>query len=108
MKATWFLFLWSLGGLAALAMLSIDPLWNRTTAQVQQSRPASPRVLLANTYNAVTRIHFTNVAIHKGSPNRNLAARRFQADVKYWLMDAKYYDRGELSIGNPELVEFVR
>jgi hypothetical protein len=64
--------------------------------------------VLADTYNAVTKVHFLNVAVHKGSPNPNPAKRRFRADVRYWLMDAKYYDRGELSIGNPELVEFVR
>jgi hypothetical protein len=28
--------------------------------------------------------------------------------VKYWLMDAMYYERGELSIGNPPLVDLVR
>jgi hypothetical protein len=48
------------------------------------------------------------VAVHKGSPNPNRVKRRFRADVKYWLMDARYYARGELSIGNPPLVEFVR
>ena len=69
---------------------------------------AAPRVVLEDTYNAVTRVHFTNVAAHKGSPNPNPAKRRFRADLKYWLLDAKYYDRGALSIGNPELVEFVR
>ena len=67
-----------------------------------------PRVVVEDTFNAVTRIHFTNVAVHKGSPNPNPAKRRFRCDLKYWLMDAKYYDRGELSIGNPELVEFVQ
>jgi hypothetical protein len=80
------------------------------TKCVQATEPNSrgPQVLLADTYNAVTRVHFTNVAVHKGSPNPNPAKRRFRADVKYWLMDAKYYDQAELSIGNPELVEFVR
>jgi hypothetical protein len=68
----------------------------------------APRVVLADTYNAVTRIHFTNESVHKGSPKRRLVKRRYRADVKYWLMDAKYYDQGELSIGNPELVELVR
>jgi hypothetical protein len=37
-----------------------------------------------------------------------LIVRRFRADVKYWLMDAKYYERGELSVGNPPLVDLVR
>jgi hypothetical protein len=65
-------------------------------------------VVLADTYNAVTRIHFTNTTIHKGSHKPGLVKRRFRADVKYWLMAARYYDRGELSIGNPTLVEFVQ
>ena len=33
-------------------------------------------------------------------PKPGLVERRFRADVKYWLMDAKYYERGELSVGN--------
>ena len=65
-------------------------------------------MVLADTYNAVTRIHFTNTTVHKGSHKPGLVKRRYQADLKYWLMDAKYYERGELSIGNPTLVEFVR
>jgi len=69
---------------------------------------AAPQVVLAETYNAVTRIYFTNIAVHKGSHKPGPIERRFQADVKYWLMDAKYYDQGELSIGNPPLVELVR
>jgi hypothetical protein len=68
----------------------------------------SPTVGLAGTYNAVTRIHFTNVSVHKGSHNPNLVERRFRADVRYWLMDPKYYSNGHLSMGHPELVEFVR
>jgi hypothetical protein len=39
---------------------------------------------------------------------RRLVERCFRADVKYWLMDAKYYERGELSVGNPPLVDLVR
>ncbi len=77
-------------------------------SQAGEAKKATSRVVLAETYNAVTKVHFTNVAVHKGSPNPNPAKRRFRADVKYWLMDAKYYDRGALSIGNPELVEFVQ
>jgi len=38
----------------------------------------------------------------------NPVERRFRADVRYWLMDAKTYDQGDLGIGNPELTEFVR
>ena len=74
----------------------------------QEAKMAAPQVVLAETYNAVTRIYFTNIAVHKGSHKPGLVERRFQADVKYWLMDAKYYDQGELSIGNPPLVELVR
>jgi|SRR5262252_2240912 len=74
----------------------------------QEATTAAPQVVLAETYNAVTRIYFTNIAVHKGSHKPGLVERRFQADVKYWLMDAKYYDQGELSIGNPPLVELVR
>jgi hypothetical protein len=77
-------------------------------AQAEEAKTAAPQVVLAETYNAVTRIYFTNVAVHKGSHKPGLVERRFQADVKYWLMDAKYYDQGELSIGNPPLVELVR
>jgi len=77
-------------------------------AQAEEAKTVAPQVVLAETYNAVTRIYFTNVAVHKGSHKPGLVERRFQADVKYWLMDAKYYDQGELSIGNPPLVELVR
>jgi hypothetical protein len=78
------------------------------SAQAAETKPAAPKVILTETYNAVTGIYFTNAAVHKGSPKPGLVERRFRADVKYWLMDAKYYDRGELSIGNPPLVELVR
>jgi hypothetical protein len=46
--------------------------------------------------------------VHKGSHKPGLVERRFRADVKYWLMDAKYYEGGELSVGNPPLVDLVR
>src|SRR6516162_3145353 len=78
------------------------------SAQAEEAKLAAPQVVPAETYNAVTRIYFTNIAVHKGSHKPGLVERRFQADVKYWLMDAKYYDQGELSIGNPPLVELVR
>jgi hypothetical protein len=99
-------------GLVILAVLIAVSLTHGSRDEVaarnQGPNPASPSVVLATTYNAVTRIHFTNVSVHKGSHNPNRAERRFRADVRYWLMDAKYYNRGDLSIGNPELVEFVR
>ena len=78
------------------------------SAQAAETKPAAPKVILTETYNAVTGIYFTNAAVHKGSPKPGLVERRFRADVKYWLMDTKYYDRGELGIGNPPLVELVR
>ena len=77
-------------------------------AQAEETKKAAPQVVLAETYNAVTRIYFKNTAVHKGSHKPGLVERRFRADVKYWLMDAKYYERGELSVGNPPLVDLVR
>jgi hypothetical protein len=78
------------------------------SAQAEEAKMAAPQVMLAETYNAVTGVYFTNIAVHKGSHKPGLVERRFRADVKYWLMDARYYDQGELSIGNPPLVELVR
>jgi hypothetical protein len=74
----------------------------------EEAKATVPQVVLAETYNAVTRIYFTNTTVHKGSHKPGLVERRFRADVKYWLMDAKYYERGELSVGNPPLVDLVR
>lgn len=95
-----------LAGLLALTCLFVGGA--PRAAQTQEPKATGPEVVLADTYNAVTKIHFTNVAVHSGSPNPNPAKRRFRLDLKYWLMDAKYYDKGALSIGNPELTEFVR
>jgi hypothetical protein len=78
------------------------------SAHAEEAKTTAPQVVLAETYNAVTRIYFTNTAVHKGSHKPGLVERRFRADVKYWLMDAKYYERGELSVGNPPLVDLVR
>jgi hypothetical protein len=77
-------------------------------AQAEAPKPTAPQVVLSDTYNAVNGIYFTNTAVHKGSHKPGLVERRFRADVKYWLMDTKYYDQGELGIGNPPLVELVR
>src|SRR5215469_8327536 len=77
-------------------------------AHAEETNATAPQLVLSETYNAVTRIYFTNTAIHKGSHKPGLVERRFRADVKYWLMDAKYYERGELSVGNPPLVDLVR
>jgi hypothetical protein len=78
------------------------------SAYAEEAKLAAPQVVLSDTYNAVTGIYFTNTAVHKGSHKPGLVERRFRADVKYWLMDTKYYDRGELGIGDPPLVELVR
>ena len=78
------------------------------SAYAEEAKASAPRVVLAETYNAVTRIYFTNTAVHKGSHKPGAVERRFRADVRYWLMDAKYYERGELSVGNPPLVDLVR
>src|SRR5215469_16617312 len=77
-------------------------------AYAEVTKATAPQVVMAETYNAVTRIYFTNTAVHKGSHKPGLVERRFRADVKYWLMEAKYYERGELSVGNPPLVDLVR
>ena len=99
-------------GLVGTAVLMYVGLTNISpgagAVQADETKTAAPQVVLAETYNAVTRIYFTNIAVHKGSHKPGLVERRFRADVRYWLMDAKYYDRGELSIGNPPLVDLVR
>jgi hypothetical protein len=78
------------------------------SAYAEEAKATAPQVVLAETYNAVTKIYFANTAVHKGSHKPGLVERRFRADVRYWLMDAKYYERGELSVGNPPLVDLVR
>jgi hypothetical protein len=90
----------------AAALTTLSP--GAKAAHASDTTRAAPRVVLADTYSAVTKVHFTNTSVHKGSHKPGLVKRRFRADVKYWLMDAKYYDRGELSIGNPTLVDFVQ
>jgi hypothetical protein len=70
-------------------------------AQAEEAKPAAPDVVLSETYNAVTGIYFTNIAVHKGSHKPGLVERRFRADVKYWLMGTKYYDRGSLASATP-------
>jgi hypothetical protein len=96
------------GAAAFLLVVHTNHSPGAAAVQSDAARGAVPRIVLANTYNAVTKIHFMNVTAHKGSHKPGLVKRRYQADVKYWLMDAKYYDRGELSIGNPTLVDVVR
>jgi hypothetical protein len=89
-----------------VGIVSLFP--NARAADVDDSRNSPLHVALGETYNAVTGVYFTNISVHKGSHKPGLVERRFRADVKYWLMDAKYYERGELSIGNPPLVDLVR
>ena len=95
-------------GVVALAALTTAVFNGPTASRADQPKKDSPRVVLAETWDGVTKIHFTNVAVHKGSPEPNPVKRRFRADVRYWLMDAKTYEKGSLGIGNPELTEFVR
>jgi hypothetical protein len=107
LKARFFRFVPLAGaGIICVSLGHLSP--GAVSAQAEETKPAAPQVVLSETYNAVTGIYFTNTAVHKGSHKPGLVERRFRADVKYWLMDVKYYDQGELSIGNPPLVELVR
>ena len=108
MKTNLFGFMSALAGAALICIGVIDPSSRTVAVAADNAKTATPQVVLADTYNAVTRVYFNNTAVHKGSHKPGLVERRFRADVKYWLMDAKYYDRGELSIGNPPLVDLVR
>jgi hypothetical protein len=108
MKTKLFCFALGLVGAVLMCVGLADLSPGAGAVQADKTKTAAPRVVLGETYNAVTRIYFTNIAVHKGSHRPGLVERRFRADVKYWLMDAKYYDRGELSIGNPPLVDLVR
>jgi len=92
--------------LICVGLTKLSP--GKGAAEAEETKKAAPQVVLAETYNAVTKIYFTNIAVHKGSHKPGLVERRFRTDLKYWLMDAKYYEGGELSIGNPPLVELVR
>jgi len=107
MKTKWLGFMPAFigGTLICIGVIDFCP---RTAAIAADDPKTTPQVVLADTYNAVTRVYFNNTAAHKGSHKPGLVERRFRADVKYWLMDAKYYDRGELSVGNPPLVDLVR
>jgi hypothetical protein len=83
----------SLGAfLMCIGLTNLSP--SAISAYADEAKAAAPQVVLAETYNAVTRIYFTNTAVHKGSHKPGLVERRFRADVKYWLMNAKYYERG--------------
>src|SRR6516164_4330412 len=78
------------------------------SADAEESKATAPQVVLAETYNAVTRIYFTNTAVHKGFaqtwPRRTTLSSRCKV-----LADARQILRGgELSIGNPPLVDLVR
>ncbi|MCE9562959.1 MAG: hypothetical protein K8U57_13025 [Planctomycetes bacterium] len=95
-------------GVIVVAVLTTFSFKSVPASLADEPKKDSPRVVLAEMWNGVTKIYFTNVAVHKGSPEPNPVKRRFRADVRYWLMDAKTYEKGELGIGNPELTEFVR
>ena len=108
MKIRQFGFVSALIGATLVCIGVIGPCARTVAVAADEPKTATPQVVLADTYNAVTRVYFNNTAVHKGSHKPGLVERRFRADVKYWLMDAKYYDRGELSVGNPPLVDLVR
>ena len=108
MKIRQFGFVSALIGATLVCIGVIGPCARTVAVAADEPKTATPQVVLADTYNAVTRVYFNNTAVHKGSYKPGLVERRFRADVKYWLMDAKYYDRGELSVGNPPLVDLVR
>jgi len=61
-----------------------------TTGRAEEPTQSPDRIVLTETYNAVTNIYFTNVAKHSGSPNPNVAKRRFRVDLNYWLMAPQY------------------
>jgi len=107
MKAGFFHFRPASGG-AFLMCIGLTSLLPSEGVYAAEAKTTAPQVVLIETYNAVTGIYFTNTAVHKGSHKPGLVERRFRADVKYRLMDAKYYERGELSVGNPPLVDLVR
>lgn len=92
--------------LICIGLTSLPPC--AVSAYAEEAKGTAPQLTLSETYNAVTNIYFTNTAVHKGSHKPGLVERRFRADVKYWLMDSKYYEGGELSVGNPPLVGLVR
>ena len=108
MKTGFFHFTPASVGAFLMCIGLIDLSSSAMSAYAEEAKATAPQVVLAETYNAVARIYFTNTAVHKGSHKPGLVERRFRADVKYWLMDAKYYERGELSVGNPPLVNLVR
>jgi hypothetical protein len=108
MKPGFFRFMLASVGAFLMCIRLTDLSPNTIGAYAEEAKATAPQVVLAETYNAVTRIYFTNTAVHKGSHKPGLVERRFRADVKYWLMDPKYYERGELSVGNPPLADLVR
>ena len=108
MKTGFFHFTPASVGAFLMCIGLIDLSSSAISAYAEEAKATAPQVVLAETYNAVARVYFTNTAVHKGSHKPGLVERRFRADVKYWLMDAKYYERGELSVGNPPLVNLVR
>jgi len=66
---------------AVMVCLSLTHLSPRAVSAQAEEAPAAPQVVLSETYNAVTGIYFTNIAVHKGSHKPGLVERRFRADV---------------------------
>ena len=60
-------------GLVGAAVLMCVGLTNLSpgagAVQADETKTAAPQVVLAETYNAVTRIYFTNIAVHKARTN---------------------------------------
>jgi hypothetical protein len=77
MKARFFRFV-PLAG-AVLVCVSLTHLsLGAVSAQAEETKPAAPQVVLSETYNAVTGVYFTNIAVHKGSHKPGLVERRFR------------------------------
>jgi hypothetical protein len=81
--------------LTCIGLIILSP--SAISVHAEETKATAPQVALTETYNAVTRIYFTNTAVHKGSHKPGLVERRFRADVKSWLMDAKDYDGANLA-----------
>ena len=53
--------------LMCMGLTNLSP--SAISAHAEETKAAAPQVVLTETYNAVTRIYFTNTAVHKGSHN---------------------------------------
>ena len=100
MKARFFRFVPLAGAVVVCVSLTYLSL-GAVSTQTEETKPATPQVVLGETYNAVTAVYFTNIAVHKGSHTPGLVERRFRADVKYWLMDPNIMTGGSLASATP-------